>query len=155
MKNTVKGKELWKFYENLALWCTTKIHRRDSPRMNRSLVERWGRLYRKMWRLRYDPGRQADETFEEVKAQIVKILEYHYRGLGLCYRRLREHFKERMKWNQEIHSSIEKVHQRAWVFLLYVFYFEYIRSVKGVETDSSQTPLNTAKYLSWKNKKHF
>lgn len=62
-------------------------------------------------------------------------------------------FKERMKWNQEIHSSIEKVHQR--VFLLYVFYFEYIISVKGVETDSSQTPLNTAKYLSWKNKKHF
>lgn len=98
MKNTVKAKELWKFYENLALWCTTKIHRRDSPRMNRSLVERWGRLYRKMWRLRYDPGRQADETFEEVKAQIVKILEYHYRGLGLCYRQLRDYL--RREWNE-------------------------------------------------------
>lgn len=50
---------------------------------------------------------------------------------------------------------MEKVHQSIWIFLSYIFYFEYTGNVKGVETDSSQPPLNTAKYPSWKNNKHF
>ena len=52
-------------------------------------------------------------------------------------------------------SFMDKIHQRVWIFLFYIFYFEYTGNVKGVETDSSQPPLNTAKYLSWKNNKHF
>lgn len=52
-------------------------------------------------------------------------------------------------------SFMEKVHQRVWIFLFYTFYVEYIGNVKGVQIDGSQPLLNTAKYLSWKNNKHF
>lgn len=114
-------------------------------------------------RLRCVPGRERDETSEEVKAPTVKPLNAVTKLLDpVSYRQSGEHFKQRMIWKQEIHgkfmenkSFMDKIHQRVWIFLFYIFYFEYIGNVKGVETDSSQPPLNTAKYLSWKNNKHF
>lgn len=37
----------------------------------------------------------------------------------------------------------------------YSFYFEYIKSVKGIEPESNQASLTMAKHLSWENNKHF
>lgn len=142
------------------------VHKASQKRFSRDQQEfggEMGRLNRKIWGFGVFPGESKMRLLRKSRPQLWKALNAVSKLLDpVSHRQSGEHFKQRMIWKQEIHgkfmenkSFMDKIHQRVWIFLFYIFYFEYTGNVKGVETDSSQPPLNTAKYLSWKNNKHF